>query len=66
MIEYSVSENEFLGSDMNERDNAILQGLIDRIEKMVGKVLPDGSKITYLGDGRNPGVTSVSLPCHFR
>jgi hypothetical protein len=46
---------------VNTRDDTILQSLISRIEKMVGRVMEDGTKITYLGDGRNPGVTSVEL-----
>jgi len=46
---------------MNASDQSSLQSLINRIEKMVGKVLEDGTKITYLGDGRNPGITSVEL-----
>jgi len=46
---------------MNVRDQEILQSLISRIEKMVGRVMEDGTKITYLGDGRNPGITSIEL-----
>jgi len=46
---------------MNAEDQKSLQDLIGRIKKMVGKVLPDGTKITYLGDGRNPGITSVEI-----
>lgn len=38
-----------------------LDNLILRLERMRGKVLEDGTKVTYLGDGINPGVTSKEI-----
>lgn len=38
-----------------------LDNLILRLERMRGKVLEDGTKVTYLGDGINAGVTSKEI-----
>jgi len=46
---------------MNISDQKSLQNLITRIENMNGKMCGDGTKITFLGDGQNPGTTSVEL-----
>lgn len=42
-------------------DQKKLQDLINRIERMRGRTLGIGTKITYFGDGISPGFNSVEL-----
>jgi len=42
-------------------DQQKLASLIKRLERMRGKILPDGSKCTYLGDGVNDHVTTPEI-----
>lgn len=48
-------------NDEFQVQNEELSDLIQRLKNMRGRTLDDGTKITYLGDGVNPGVTSVEI-----